>query len=63
VLQLGGFTVGILKFYQVKPLNVQTVLHTTQTVHIFNVTQRDTQKRFPDDDVHMSKHVAAVECY
>jgi hypothetical protein len=27
-----------------------------------NVTQQDTQRKLPDDDVHLSKHVEAVEC-
>jgi hypothetical protein len=28
----------------------------------FNVTQQDTKRKFPDDEVHTSKHVGAVEC-
>jgi hypothetical protein len=27
----------------------------------FNVTQQDTQRKLPDDDVHTSKHVGTVE--
>jgi hypothetical protein len=44
------------------PLNVKTFWHTSQTIYIFNVTQQNTQKKAPDDDVHTSKHVGAVEC-
>jgi hypothetical protein len=28
----------------------------------FNITQQDTQRKLPDDEVHTPKHVAAIEC-
>jgi hypothetical protein len=36
------------------------VPHITNSINS-NVTQDDTQRNLPDDDVHTSKHVGAVE--